>query len=335
MYFKKNRFTNRELLAKDFGEFPPRPLSVLEEPEYTIKIKLCNRVQYIIGDMVAAFNWRNIVAFEEFKTAVDSIKSINLIGKIVLILLLPVIIPFLLLRVLFIRTLWSSVINSIKILNRIFDKGYGHVNPIYGHYKIIIKKNKSYIKNQSENLFDCIVTHEFTHVMQQHDRLSQNNPHVLKDSQKCNLHGVVESQYYNDERIKYLYEPNELEARLHEIIVSGYPKHESLPLTKEGFFDYIMHNQSVLYSFSDKSAIIDGLDINGLDQLYEVRSEIIYIDIYDIFKVMVDDEMRKRFILEVLLPLYSNLLRYYGDQDSSLKILNCCDQTGLYKSIYI
>lgn len=323
--------TNRRLLEQDFGVFPPRPLSILNDSEYVVNIKVKNRIRYIISEIVVVLrandiegdNGLSLNPVNEFRIALSKIQSTPLTVKIVLVILLPIIILFML------PFMLGKLFSSIKKLNKIFDNGYGYVNPLWGQYNILIKKNKGFKKSYSKSFFDCIVTHEFAHVMQQHDRLSQNKLYKFKEFQDCNFDVIVGQDYCNDRHTRYLFELVEVEARLHEIIVSGYTNFGFLPVTKQEFFDYIIHNKTVLCSFSDMQLI----SIKH-DRLYDLRCDIIDLYNFEMFRALVDDTIRMRFIQEVLFRLYSNLLRYYGDKEKSLKIYNSCDQNGLYKDIY-
>ena len=340
MGFFGNTTTNKKLLKRDFGDYPPVPLSIDNHSEYVIRIKEVSRLQYIANEFLSIFRGfysgknktlEREVLSSEIKNTRNSLRNFisnsTFITRILLFLLSPALVIFIFIFVL----INSNIRNSIKTLNKVFNKGYGHVNPIYGQYDILIKKNKNYKASKANDSIKCIVTHEFVHVMQQHDRLTKNRDYKLKASQTCNLVGVIKDESCRDPHMKYLFEVNELEVRLHEIIVAGYEKYRLLPLTNEDFLNFILHNESIFLGFSEPDSVLGTLDP---EKEYVERCDIISSDIFIIFKEMIDDGIREKFIREVLYFLYSNLLRYYGDMTSSIKVLESCESSGLFQSIY-
>lgn len=335
--------TNKQLLTRDFVEYPPVPLSIDNHTEYVIRVKEVSRIKYIASELLSAFhamyNGENkdlerhlsIEDKQNNNSIRNFVNNSTFTTRLLLYLFSPVLVIIVFIFVLIHKKTNLRLRNTIKTLNRTFNKGYGHVNPVFGQYNILIKKNKSYKANKIKEDIKCVVTHEFAHVMQQHDRLTKNRGYKLKASQICNLVGVINDQNCRDPYMKYLFEIAELEARLHEIIVAGYEKHRLLPLTNEDFFNFILHNESIFLGFSQSNSLLDSLDP---EKEYVERCDIISSDIFLIFKEMTDDGIREKFIREVLYFLYSNLLRYYGDVTSSMKVLESCESSGLFQSIY-
>jgi len=344
MNYFGNTITNNQLLTRDFGGYPPAPLSIDNHSEYVVRVKEVSRLQYIASEILSVlrelYSGKNKTLEREALTSEvenarnslrNFISNSTFTTRLLLFLLSPVLVIFIFVFVLISKNLKSSIRNIIKMTSSTFNKGYAHVNPIYGQYDILIKKNKNYKAAKAKGYIKCIVTHEFVHVMQQHDRLTINKDHKLKVSQTCNLVGVIKDDRCRDPHMKYLFEIAELEARLHEIIVSGYEKYRLLPLTNEDFFNFVLHNESIFLGFSQSNFLLDSLDP---EKEYVERCDVISSDVFYIFNGMTDDGIREKFIREVLYFLYSNLLRYYGDVTRSMKVLESCESSGLFQSIY-
>lgn len=179
--------------------------------------------------------------------------------------------------------------------------------------------------NKYNRNVDSIVSHEHIHLLQ-HKKFGSR----CKGIKHPEI--IISQEYINDKRLRYLLERNEVEARLHEIVISYYREIGQLPLTVGGFFELLAGSNEIgclIYGTLRTNDVIIRDDIAR----YEEREVMFAEDVATILSKIKLDFMY-RFITEVMTVMYGNLLSYYGDDKSSINFLQQIKRNDLYHALY-
>lgn len=131
----------------------------------------------------------------------------------------------------------------------------------------------------------------------------------------------------------YLLQKDELEARLHEIVLSFYRSYRYLPTSVSGFLAMIaatpVFADYMQYLFGGTEFLIE----NQVEK-FPIR-EIKYAEeLSMVFAFMKSHELERRFWMEVMTVLYGNLLRCYGDGRASSEFLAEIQCADMYNEQY-
>jgi hypothetical protein len=132
--------------------------------------------------------------------------------------------------------------------------------------------------------------------------------------------------------LKYILERHEVEARLHELVVSFYRTHKNLPLSVPSFLALLAASKQL------------GWLVTGLLKLANIEIDPPFIEFderdmmqaRDLEMVMLSmpDDLVVRFINEVLPVMYGNLLKYYGDDAVSQNFQSKISRPNFYDQLY-
>jgi len=170
------------------------------------------------------------------------------------------------------------------------------------------------------------ISHEHIHLLQH--KYSEERPRCARSPER-----LLSKEGLAMPFLLYLLEPNEVEARLHESILSFYRAYRGLPMTVPMFLGMLAASQQLgeLVSLILERA---GVSFDRLDLAYSER-EVMYAEQLESILVYINTlELTCRFITEVLTVMYANLLRYYGDETASDNFLLDIARPNLYDDLY-
>ena len=130
----------------------------------------------------------------------------------------------------------------------------------------------------------------------------------------------------------YVLEKREMEARLHEIVLSFYRLHQRLPVTVTQFLGLLASSRI----FGEVVRInLEAMEVpfDNTYGEYDGRIDMAAIEIEAAHFAM-RYETQGRYIVEVLPVMYGNLLKYYGDHDASQALLAGISRPNLYDELY-
>jgi hypothetical protein len=131
----------------------------------------------------------------------------------------------------------------------------------------------------------------------------------------------------------YLLEKKEVEARLHESVLSFYRFHKRLPVTVPEFLGLLAASRQygeVVRWALDQS----GVGFDREVEAYPEREDMYAEQLEFILIYIRTPELTCRFLTEVLPVMYGNLLRYYGDEAASESYLKDIDRPNFYDELY-
>lgn len=134
--------------------------------------------------------------------------------------------------------------------------------------------------------------------------------------------------------IKYFFLLDEMEARLHELVLSFYRAKKKLPINQDEFLDLLLGSKNVGSIFLINKKSHAKKISEGRYKPYKIRFEQADCEIFDAILCLKDEETMIRYIHEVLTVMYGTLLYLYGgekEHSSYMKTVSCTD---LYTELY-
>lgn len=132
--------------------------------------------------------------------------------------------------------------------------------------------------------------------------------------------------------LKYILESKEVEARLHELVVSFYRAHKSLPLSAPSFLALLAASKQLGWLVSE-TLMLANVDFGPVFAEVVERDKMQARDL-EMVLLSMPDHLMLRFITEVLPIMYGNLLMYYGDGVVSRKFLSRISRPNFYDELY-
>lgn len=171
-----------------------------------------------------------------------------------------------------------------------------------------------------------VVSHEHIHLLQ-HKNPERHSRHVRSPKALLTEEGGA------DPFTLYVLQKMEVEARLHESVLSFYRAYHVLPTTVAGFLGLLGASETIgllvigILESGDKTFTLEQgqyseRDAGPVDQLRCVLTDI---------KTPV---LQRRYITEALPVMYGNLLKYYGDDVASRSFLKNIDRPNFYDELY-
>ncbi len=357
IFYSESPSDSVEQLRMDFGEFPPNGIS----PDFN---KIYFKVIYLneIGDVYYSlnrlfFSMRNpgnlsrIGGFTKLEAGIKELKSVikntkfsvnnikteidklhpikKIIAVITIFLLLFLLTPLLIPIVVYLA---YKIIKICLVSTRAKDS-FGYFNAaLGGRYEIVVKPKKII---RADHELSGVVSHEHLHMLQNFNR-SKKEKFLLYDTKIKKPDLLLNEKNCKDAYFLYLLDSNELEARLHELVLSFYRKHKTLPGNISDFHFMIATNQQ-FYNVLQKLGILESFNMSVEqlnDKLYDTRNFIIGVELEIIISCLKDRQTRVKFINEVLTVMYGNLLAYYGDSNASVHFLKQIPGPTLYDRLY-
>lgn len=302
--YKKISSNSMDQLKNDFGTFPPAPLNsanlqtkfdVIFVTKFGILIYTFSFFMRLYrahpSNVAAIFNNNKLASVaamfsEALSDITSSFNKLSIIKKIGFIFLgvplLIVSLPYFLYRII---GLCNGIIASRKGSDGFF------LPVLKNELEIVIQHPKENTKT------DVVKSHEHLHLLQYVSKLKNG-------CEKANifLHNpksfVAEKFHENEDELIYLFKSDEVEARLHEVILSLYRSTGKLPLTVRDFTSLLMHVKNISDTFGMSEHI---------SNFYLVRDKNSIEDLQYMIILLRDFDIKLKFLTEVLPVMYGNL----------------------------
>lgn len=180
--------------------------------------------------------------------------------------------------------------------------------------------------NRNLALRNAVLAHEHVHFLQ--NRQGSNQSKRLH-----NPHQIIPAERAEDQFVLYLFECAEVEARLHELVLSYYRAKCVLPQTLDAFLG-MLADWDEMGEYLVQMTAYAGLTMHSSGKPFAMRSAMFSVQLAAVLGFLKDPEMTKRFICEVLPVMYANLLHYYGDASASAKFAAQYARPNLYDALY-
>ncbi len=319
-FFSVQKKSSQEQLRQDFGEFPPTPLrceSLAGEfnvvrtsgigqiyQDLAMQFRVMDAdIESLSTDLLANFDAERLHelqrTFERLGPRGSRFAKRAMFG-------------------------WLFVVRTAKAIR------YGTTRPkVMGLFVPFFKDGlQIVIKAQGHrNRSDApTVSHEHIHLLQ-HRNPESHCRHVRSPQE------LLTEEGWGDSFILYILEKKEVEARLHESVLSFYRAHHYLPTTVSGFLGLLASSEMIglLVISILKSGDATFQQGQGTYPEREARP------VEHLGWVLMDiktPELQRRYITEVLPVMYGNLLKYYGDDVASRSFLRDIDRPNFYDDLY-
>lgn len=318
-FFFVEKKSSQEQLRQDFGEFPPTPLrcegltgefSVVRTSGicriyHNLAVQFCVMdadIESLSTDLAAKFgadmrHWKN--TFQHLGPRSSRFVKRALFG-------------------------WLFVVSTAKAIRYRKTKpdAVGLFIPYFKDGLQIAVKARGHGSKSDAH----IVSHEHIHLLQ-HRNPESHCRYVRSPQQLLIEEGSA------DTFILYVLEKNEVEARLHESVLSFYRAYHCLPTTVSGFLGLLASSETIGLLVI---GILDSGDVtfelgHGTYPEREARP------VEHLGWVLMDiktPELQRRYVTEVLPRMYGNLLKYYGDDVASRGFLRGIDRPNFYDDLY-
>jgi hypothetical protein len=193
-------------------------------------------------------------------------------------------------------------------------------------------------RHSSEDTSSGIISHEHIHLLQDHFFSRIEMPH-----RNCNafagkkgevLKHLLKEPEQNFHRLEYYFMLNEMEARLHELVLSYYRAYRVLPATQHEYIEMILGSYNLGNSVK-QCMECEKLDTSiYLTKSYNVRFNIMELQMAVAIFNLNDSSTSLRFVLEALSVMYGNLLFLYGGEKESQSFMCTIENTELYEELY-
>lgn len=326
-FFSEEIKTSTAQLKEDFGDFPPFPLCCnnTEINFRIVKVRgvggFYNAINMITSEIKSAnpkAEFKSSVQHgfvsDEQKIITDAAKSMyDLIegqSKFFVYTLFCVSLPLL----------------FVKLRNSRLNEGTisGYFMPIRGFENQITIRSDTV---KRKNNLSSVVSHEHIHLLQY-----RNLKSILPAIKNADM--LLCDKYKDDAHVLYLLDSRESEARLHEVVLSYYRVKKELPLTKDGFIQLLAGSNQlgwlVTSAMESNNVEFKGEITEYFERDVEFVKQLEYILLF-----CKNSDMLFRFITEVLPIMYGNLLKHYGDEESSLCFMNTVERPNLYDTLYV
>ena len=351
MIFPKRKPTNSEAqLQSDFGEYPPKPLLPMKVNwQFDIvyldwigeQINNMKQVAQVVlrlkdshfraNDPLAIEARKSISAvMKGFLEIKATYKSLSLLNKIVFIVITTIIsLPIMLFALFRSRKKIIGVYKTFKILSRGVLGSFNHLSdsPQFTVYKPFYSR---FIKK------DCpaegVTSHEHIHFLQNY-YFPERNEKKFRDRKDRVLKNILIDPEVNFDRMSYYFEVNEMEARLHEVILSYYREYGELPSDQTGFSRLFFGSRGV------NRKMMEVMKTSGIEpSSLKLREFDVRCNLMESQMLTAISQLRAPFefdyMLYVLPVLYGNLLIVYGDTNQAKKYFDTVSSFEFYNELY-
>jgi hypothetical protein len=368
MFFSKKISTNSECQFKfDFGEYPPKPLEpkklnsqfdILSKDKVGIIFHAASRIfsllfLTVVGKppfhtssqlMIIMINCITQMRKEILETKTDLIKNATHLKNspfqykfILFVLLVIACLPFMFLFIVyhFLRLCIRLLILAVSCRS---NQAYGYFVKLT-HTSSQVVVNTSALrkcKNSATRLartisFESVVSHEHIHLLQycyfpERDKFEY-------DSEKVNFLKSLFQDPENDfDVFSYFFQIDEMEARLHEVVLSYYRKYGELPLDEKGFIKLLIGCRGKAINAA-KTDLLGKLENRPYKRQieYDVRCE---AEEHEMIFAIFHLTDAWAYLLKVLPVMYGNLLIIYGDTNRAKKYFDTVRSFELYNQLY-
>jgi hypothetical protein len=336
-FWKREKIKSIDQLRQDFGDFPPMLLAgakVSFEYERVVTTRLGYRLLLILFAIQIFFRIRKssevnssdspydsyglVDVTVKFANALSSckrdFKGLSVIPKAIIGLILVVLMPMVFLCVI------------VGVVGVAFKKAIPK-----GEYFPFIEKI-AVVENSvdSDSELDSVISHEHIHYLQAMYR--SELPPVSRDVSDPARY--LTELHRESSHALYLLRSVEVEARLHELVLSYYRAFKTLPTTYEQFLEMLHGCETLTNTLKETYSVCNLQVLINDDVIFTPRQAGIIEDIAIAIRCFskFDDELR--FIHQVLPVMYANLLLYYGDKKLSNEFRGKIPDTKFYYELY-
>lgn len=319
-YYSVEKRSSQEQLRQDFGEFPPIPLQceALTGEFNVVRAKGIGQIYYELAlqfrvmDADIASLSTDLRANFDAKQLLDWQRIFKPCGP---------------------RATWFAkrvLFGQLFIIRTVKAVRYGVSGPkVQGMFIPYFKDGlQIFIKSWTHlNQSDApVVSHEHIHLLQHKNTEGHSRnvrlPNELLSEESC-----------ADLFILYVLQKMEVEARLHESVLSFYRTHHFLPTTVPGFLGLLASSEtigSLVIGILESGDVTFDLERGRYPERYAGPVEQLGWVLTD----MKTPELQCKYITEVLTVMYGNLFKYYGDNVASLSFLKNIDRPNFYDELY-
>jgi hypothetical protein len=351
LFLKKTATDSETQLAVDFGHYPPKPLQPkkLNNQFDVLYMGSVSRIFYAARLLIHVLTDKSAIDHPDFKEARKSILKLKdrrralitqlnstpfYISWILLVGFLVCFSPLLVLLCLAIFVFF--LIDFIR--GRPF-KGLGHAFDLPNWPTQVVVFPNPFKRNnykKSEISVDGIISHEHIHLMQ-YIYFSERSTGKFVGENGDFLKSLLSSPERDFDFCSYYFLPNEMEARLHEVILSYYRKYKELPLNFCGFVHILVGSINPMgFVYLSKLAArlveTEKFEPSSLvARRFEVRCGLAEFEIGFAIMKLADPV---KYMREVLPVMYGNLLILYGDINRAEKYFETLGPCELYTKLY-
>lgn len=371
MFFSKKISTNSECQFKsDFGEYPPKPLEPMKLNKqfdilskgkvglffYNVSQIFSSTFLAVVGksplhtSSQAMIDWRNNMVLIRkrilkiktrlIKGAIHFKKSTFQMKFVFFVLILIACLTLLLFLFLFVVYQFIRLCIHFLILGA---RSSTYEN--YGFFQRLANRSSQVVvntfalrkcKNSAEKSvrtisFESIVSHEHIHLLQNYyfsERVKYED-----DSEKVNfLKSLLEDPENDFDVFSYFFKIDEMEARLHEVILSYYRKYGELPSDEKGFFKLLFGSRSEVMNVV-KTKLFGQIENRPYKRQIEYDTRCEHMENEMLYALSRLTDLYK-FLDEVLPVMYGNLLIVYGDTNRAKKYFETVSSFELYNQLY-
>jgi hypothetical protein len=325
-FYSVDKKSSKAQLRDDFGDFPPAPLSC----------------EALVGDFSVIRTWGIGEVYHELSVYKKILNAIDLDQQAISPEFIDSLDPNVLLslRRLFVGLGRSSkLVKPIVITFALCMKGImllvrgtlssntkprvqGAFVPVFKNESNIVIK-AGHFKHKSDA---AVISHEHIHLLQ-HRNHEAHSSHIKCPQLLLSDKALAEPFYL------YLLEKKEVEARLHESVLSFYRTHPQLPETVPEFLGLLAASQQLGWLVSG-TLVLQGVTFNQEVTTYPER-EIMFVEQLEFVLLAIkSQELLCKFLTEVLTVMYGNLLSYYGDEAASRGLLMDIKRPNFYDDLY-
>jgi hypothetical protein len=325
-FYTRTEKTSHQQLLEDFGEFPPKPLVSRKLPYrfhlvrvrgpanlfnfYTLWMSALTALKQNPSSLSPAMQ----SALADVKEHVIGLTSTNINGtndpsefKIAL--------PKQIAAAICAFGMWRK--------QRLRKRCHGYYLPIVTHEAQITVLGRATKRPKG---IAPVVSHEHIHFLQHCDG-------NMSEKEAPGSAAYLKKEKVESAALLYLLEQKEVEARLHEVVLSAYRAGHQIPLTLHNFLSMLCACKQ-LTEFLTLICEASGFKVTCNGPFFETRDPDLAVDIEHVMTFAKNEDLTCRFAMEALPVMYGNLLRYYGDECASETFLTQIERPNLYDELY-
>lgn len=320
--YRRQTRTSQEQLRDDFGAFPPVPLKGEPPVSSFFVVRVRGPGAWInywrrSGELMSAFESARATVTPVLLEAMNRFCKVGSGGESASGQVQPhrYIAPRLLVRL--------CLISVFRAPEKERTRGLGYFLPITSHDRQITLLANAHRK---AGLADEVLAHEHLHFL-------QNEHEANRNKGVKNLPHILAATRAKDPFVLYLLEPLEVEARLHELVLSFYRARQMLPQTVDSFLS-MLADWEEFGDYLTQMTAFAGLNMRGTGRVFPLRSTQLGEQLGMVLGFLKDAETIRQFLTEVLPVMYGHLLQYYGDAAASRDFLSQIARPNLYDALY-
>lgn len=323
-FYSVEKKSSEEQLRDDFGDFPPAPLRC-QSLAGEFDVVRTSGIGEIFHDLVMYKRMLQAIDFDTQSLSTDFMASFDANYVLDLRRALDVLSRG--------SKFWKRVLISLMLgqmlvvktaktirYERTRPNGLGLFVPMLkNESQIIIKTGRHLHRSDAPT-----VSHEHIHLLQ-HKNPESHSRHVRSPQALLSEKGLAEPF------LLYLLEKKEVEARLHESVLSFYRVHHQLPVTVSAFLGLLASSQQFGWLVTGTLERMD-VTFHREVETYPERDVMFAEQLEWVLTYIKTPELQCRYITEILPVMYGNLLKYYGDDAGNY--LKDIERPNFYDDLY-